>query len=145
MATMQKYRITLYFTVFVLALQQLDGNIIGPKIIGDQTGLSSLWVIIAILVGGSFFGVAGMFFGVPVCACLRYAGAFVVQRRLEARNLPIDIESYAKPTREPRPVKPFPDLKELKPKQPFRIRIGKEEIVIGKERPKEDGDAAKDS
>lgn len=138
----------LYFTVFVLALQQLDGNIIGPKIIGDQTGLSSLWVIIAILVGGSFFGVAGMFFGVPVCACLRYAGAFIVQRRLEARNLPVDIEAYAKPTREPRPVKPFPDLKdlkELKPKQPFRIRIGKEEIVIGKERPKDDGDAAKDS
>ncbi|MBR3570879.1 MAG: AI-2E family transporter [Oscillibacter sp.] len=120
----------LYFTVFVLALQQLDGNIIGPKILGDQTGLSSLWVIIAILVGGSFFGVAGMFFGVPVCACLRYAGEFLVRKRLEDRNLPTDLMAYAKVSREPRPVKPFSDLK---PRQPLVIRIGKEEFRIGKE------------
>ena len=99
----------LYFTVFVLALQQLDGNIIGPKILGDQTGMSSLWVIIAILVGGSFFGVAGMFFGVPVCACLRYAGEFIVEKRLEERSLPTDLTSYAQVNREPRPTKPFQD------------------------------------
>ena len=48
-----------YFILFVLALQQLDGNVIGPKILGDKTGISSLWVIFSILVGGSFFGVAG--------------------------------------------------------------------------------------
>lgn len=131
----------LYFTVFVLALQQLDGNIIGPKILGDQTGLSSLWVIIAILVGGSFFGVAGMFFGVPVCACLRYAGEFLVRQRLTERNLPTDLMAYAKVNREPHPVKPFRDLK---PHQPLVIRIGKEEFRIGKEckkepeKPKED-------
>jgi predicted PurR-regulated permease PerM len=122
----------LYFTVFVLALQQLDGNIIGPKIIGDQTGLSSLWVIIAILVGGSFFGIAGMFFGVPVCACLRYAASFLVRKRLESQNLPTDLMSYAKVNREPRPVKPFHDLK---PRQPLRIKIGKEEFRFGKEPP----------
>ncbi len=120
----------LYFTVFVLALQQLDGNIIGPKILGDQTGLSSLWVIIAILVGGSFFGVAGMFFGVPVCACLRYAGAFFVRKRLEDKNLPSDLMAYAKVNREPKPVKPFRDLK---PRQPIVFRIGKEEFRIGKD------------
>ena len=119
-----------YFTIFVLALQQLDGNIIGPKILGDQTGLSSLWVIIAILVGGSFFGVAGMFFGVPVCACLRYAGAFFVRKRLEDKNLPSDLMAYAKVNREPKPVKPFHDLK---PRQPIVFRIGKEEFRIGKD------------
>ncbi len=123
-----------YFAIFVLLLQQLDGNIIGPKILGDQTGLSSLWVIIAILVGGSFFGVAGMFFGVPVCACLRYAGAFLVNKRLSDHNLPTDLMAYAKVNREPQPVKPFRDLK---PHQPFVIRIGKEEFRIGKELPPE--------
>ena len=134
-----------YFTIFVLALQQLDGNVIGPKIIGDQTGLSSLWVIIAILVGGSFFGVAGMFFGVPVCACLRYAGEFIVRKRLENQNLPTDLMAYAKVNREPRPVKPFHELKELKPRQPWRIRIGKENFGFGKETPPESDSPAKDS
>ena len=84
----------LYFAVFVLALQQLDGNVIGPKIIGDQTGLSSLWVIIAIMVGGSFFGVPGMFFGVPVCACLYSAGAFFIEQLLIKRGLPVELEAY---------------------------------------------------
>ena len=84
-----------YFVIFVLALQQLDGNVIGPKILGDKTGLSSLWVIIAILVGGSFFGLAGMFFGVPVCACLYSLVTFIVEARLKKKALPIDTEAYA--------------------------------------------------
>ena len=88
---------SLYFLLFVLALQQLDGNVIGPKILGDSTGLSSLWVIIAILVGGSFFGVAGMFFGVPVCACLSSLVAFLVDRRLAEKDLPVETEHYTAP------------------------------------------------
>ena len=84
-----------YFVIFVLALQQLDGNVIGPKILGDKTGLSSLWVIFAILVGGSFFGVAGMFFGVPVCACLYSLTTFLVETRLQKKNLPVETEAYA--------------------------------------------------
>lgn len=85
----------LYFIFFVLALQQLDGNVIGPKILGDSTGLSSLWVIVAILVGGSFFGVVGMFFGVPVCACLYALVNFLVDARLKKKALPLDIGAYA--------------------------------------------------
>ena len=83
---------SLYFLLFVLALQQLDGNFIGPKILGDSTGLSSLWVIIAILVGGSFFGV-------PVCACLYSLVAFLVERRLAERDLPVETERYTVPLR----------------------------------------------
>jgi len=83
-----------YFVIFVLALQQLDGNVIGPKILGDKTGLSSLWVIIAILVGGSFFGLAGMFFGVPVCACFYSLMNFIVDARLKKKHLPVDTEVY---------------------------------------------------
>ena len=85
----------LYFAIFVLALQQLDGNVIGPKILGNTTGLSSLWVIIAILVGGGFFGIAGMFFGVPVCACLNSLINFFVEARLRKKGLFPDSGEYA--------------------------------------------------
>ena len=84
----------LYFTLFVLALQQVDGNIIGPKILGDKTGLSSLWVIVAILVGGSFFGIAGMFFGVPILACLTSLCSFLLESRLLRKNLPTRGHAY---------------------------------------------------
>lgn len=83
-----------YFLIFVLALQQLDGNIIGPKILGDSTGLSGLWVIIAILVGGGLFGVAGMFFGVPICACLLALGSFLVESSLKRKGLPTSSQAY---------------------------------------------------
>ena len=83
-----------YFALFVLALQQLDGNVIGPKILGDKTGLSSLWVIVAILVGGGFFGFMGMFFGVPVCACFYSLFTFWMKRRLAHRGLPMESEAY---------------------------------------------------
>ena len=88
-------RQALYFVIFVLALQQLDGNVIGPKILGNTTGLSSLWVIIAILVGGGFFGIAGMFFGVPVCACLNSLVNFFVEARLRKKGLSPDSADYA--------------------------------------------------
>ena len=84
----------LYFLLFILVLQQLDGNVIGPKILGDTTGLSSLWVIIAILIGGSFFGLPGMFFGVPVCACLYSLFTFLVDTRLKKKRLPLEVKAY---------------------------------------------------
>ena len=89
----------LYFAVFILALQQLDGNVIGPKILGDQTGLSSLGVMIGILIGGSFFGIPGMFFGVPVLACISSACVFLIESRLKSRKLPVEISAYAKKSR----------------------------------------------
>lgn len=55
-----------YFVIFVVILQQIDGNIIGPKILGDSTGLSSFWVMFAILVGSGLFGVMGMLLGCPL-------------------------------------------------------------------------------
>ena len=75
----------LYFIIFVLVLQQVDGNIIGPKILGDSTGLSSFWVIFAILVGGGLFGFMGMLLGVPTFAVfyclLREAAAYILRKR----------------------------------------------------------------
>ncbi|MBR5981974.1 MAG: AI-2E family transporter [Firmicutes bacterium] len=60
----------LIFAIFVFALQQLDGNIIGPRILGDTTGLSSFWVLFAILLFGGLWGVAGMIVGVPLFAVI---------------------------------------------------------------------------
>ena len=62
----------LLFIIVIIVLQQLDGNIIGPKILGDSVGLSSLWIMFAILVGGAYFGFFGMLLGVPVFAVIYY-------------------------------------------------------------------------
>ena len=60
----------LWFMIFILILQQFDGNILGPKILGNSIGISAFWVIFAILVGGGLFGVPGMLFGVPAFALI---------------------------------------------------------------------------
>ena len=60
----------LWFVLFVLVLQQVDGNIIGPKILGTTTGLSSFWVLFAILLFGGLWGFAGMIVGVPLFAVI---------------------------------------------------------------------------
>ena len=58
------------FVIFVLALQQFDGNVLGPRILGDSTGLSPLWVLVSIIVGSGLFGFVGMLVGVPTFAVL---------------------------------------------------------------------------
>lgn len=93
----------LYFCIFILALQQFDGNILGPKILGESIGLSSFWVIVAILLGGGLFGVMGMFLGVPVFACLYTAVRSYSAYCLRKKGLPTDTDSYFsdKPAIEP--------------------------------------------
>ncbi len=59
-----------YFVIFVICLQQLDGNVIGPKILGNTVGISGFWVLISITVAASLFGFAGMLLGVPVFAVI---------------------------------------------------------------------------
>ena len=56
----------LWFIVIIVALQQIDGNVIGPKIIGDKIGISGFWILFSIIVGSGLFGIAGMLLGVPV-------------------------------------------------------------------------------
>ena len=60
----------LWFVLFVLVLQQLDGNVIGPKILGNTTGLSSFWVLFSILLFGGLWGFVGMIVGVPLFAVI---------------------------------------------------------------------------
>lgn len=84
----------LVFVLFIVILQQFDGNILGPKILGDATGISSFWVIVAILVGGGFAGVLGMFIGVPVFACAQELLKYLMDKRLRKRNMPTEAYAY---------------------------------------------------
>ncbi len=82
------------FILFVLALQQLDGNVIGPKILGESTGLSGFWVIFSITFFGGLWGIAGMVVGVPLFAVL-YAGiSYMVNRFLEKKSLSTNTDDY---------------------------------------------------
>ena len=84
----------LWFAIFVFVLQQLDGNVIGPKILGDSTGLPALWVMFAILVGGGIFGIIGMFIGVPAFAIIYKFTKEFLEKKLEDKNLPGHTENY---------------------------------------------------
>ena len=76
----------LIFVIWIIALQQLDGLLIGPKILGNSTGLRPLWIIFAISVGGSLAGILGMFFGVPFLAIIFYFAEVLLSKR-EKRKL----------------------------------------------------------
>lgn len=84
----------LWFAIFVFVLQQLDGNVIGPKILGDSTGLPALWVMFAILVGGGIFGIIGMFIGVPAFAVIYKFTKEFLEKKLKSKNLPEHTENY---------------------------------------------------
>ena len=86
----------LYFLIFVILLQTLDGNILGPKILGDSTGLSPFWVVFAIVLGGGLFGIVGMLIGVPLFAVIYYLINEGVRYRLGKKRLPLETENYAK-------------------------------------------------
>ena len=78
------------FLVFVIVLQQCDGNILGPYILGDAVGLPTLWVMFAIIIGGSMFGVVGMFIGVPTFAVIYTLVKQAVHRKLKQKRLNFD-------------------------------------------------------
>ncbi len=88
----------LYFVIFILLLQQFDGNVLGPKILGDSTGLSGFWVIFAITVFGGMFGIPGMIIGVPIFAVLFALVKHLVNRSLNKKELPINSEMYLEMT-----------------------------------------------
>lgn len=83
-----------YFVIFVFVLQQFDGNILGPKILGDSTGLASFWVLFSILLFGGLFGFAGMVLGVPVFAMFYSIVNRLVRLGLRKHGLPLDTKYY---------------------------------------------------
>lgn len=89
----------LKFGIFIIILQQFDGNILGPKILGDFTGLSAIWVLVAIIVGGGLFGFPGMVVGVPAFAVLYSLGSEYMSQRLKAKG----IDAEGNPLQQPQP------------------------------------------
>jgi len=86
---------TIWFLIFILALQQFDGNILGPKILGETTGISAFWVIFAIVVFSGLLGVLGMFIGVPLFAVIYTLVREFIDARLEKKGLTINTAEYA--------------------------------------------------
>lgn len=84
----------LYFILFIFILQQVDGNFIGPKILGDSTGITGFWIIFSITVFGGLMGVVGMVIGVPIFAVFYAFVARFVRKRLEKKGMPLDTTPY---------------------------------------------------
>lgn len=84
----------LYLLIFIIVLQQVDGNIIGPKILGNSTGLSAFWVMFSILIGGGLFGFFGMLLGVPVFAMIYYVVRRLVNHGMRKKNLSTVTDAY---------------------------------------------------
>lgn len=85
---------SLIFIAIVLVIQNLNGNVLSPKIIGDSTGLSSFWVIFAILAGQGVLGFWGMIIGIPVFAVIYSAGKTIIASRLKKKSLPYSSDYY---------------------------------------------------
>lgn len=83
-----------YFFVFILAMQQFDGNVLGPKILGVSTGISSFWVIFSITIFGGIWGVPGMIIGTPLFAVLYTIVKSILEVRLEKKNLRVNTNEY---------------------------------------------------
>ncbi|MBR5538949.1 MAG: AI-2E family transporter [Clostridia bacterium] len=86
----------LWFIALVLVIQQIDGNFIGPKILGEKVGVDSLLIIVAITVSGGLWGIVGMFIGVPVFTVLYQMVKEFVENRLEKKGLPKETKEYGK-------------------------------------------------
>ena len=84
----------LYFIIFILVLQMIDGNIIENRILGEKLGISDLWVLVAILVFGGIFGFGGMLLGVPIFAVIYTLITDGVNERLRRKRYPTETDLY---------------------------------------------------
>lgn len=84
----------IWFAIFVLVLQQLDGNVIKPLLFGETLGLPAIWVLVSITVGGALFGIPGMLLGAPVFAVFYMMFAELVKNKLKKKNLPGETDVY---------------------------------------------------
>ena len=93
MAYLSAYKIGIFF-VIVFAIGSTIFNIVGPKILGNSTGLSAFWVVTSILLGGGLFGFVGMVMGVPTFAVIYYIVNMILDNKLKKKKLPVRSDSY---------------------------------------------------
>ena len=122
----------LIFVIFIIILQQVDGNIIGPKILGGTIGINGFWVMFSIILGAGLFSFWGMLLGVPVFVVIYTGITKLVERRLKKNSLPVDPEDYA-------------DLDRIDPvtREPIKFVLEGEEPVEEKKEKKEKTTAGK--
>lgn len=84
----------LWFLAIIIVIQQLDGNIIGPKILGDSIGISAFWILFSLLVAGKLLGLVGMIIGVPLFAIVYSIIKDIIEINLEKKGLPKDTADY---------------------------------------------------
>ena len=84
----------LWFILIIVIIQQLDGNLIGPKILGDSLGISAFWILFSLLVAGKWFGVMGMILGAPTFAVIYSVVKESIESKLEIKGLPIETKEY---------------------------------------------------
>ena len=77
----------LTFVIFLIVLQQIEGNFIYPKVVGSSVGLPAMWTLFAITIGGALMGLIGMMLFVPLCAIIYFLFAELVERRLQKNNI----------------------------------------------------------
>lgn len=75
--------------ILIVAIQQFDGLVLGPKILGDKVGVGAFWIIISVSIGGSLFGVIGMFLGVPVVVLIKTLTEEFIERKLQEKKLDV--------------------------------------------------------
>lgn len=90
--TVLKLKYGIIFAVMILILQQFDGLILGPRLLGDSTGVRPILILFAITFGGAYMGVAGMFLGVPVVAVIQYLFTLLLDRKLKEKQVMMDVE-----------------------------------------------------
>ena len=78
----------LWFVILFLVLQQIEGNLIYPKVVGGSVGLPSIWVLVAVTIGGSTMGIAGMLLFIPLCSVLYALLRRTVYERLQKKGVP---------------------------------------------------------
>ncbi len=105
----------LYFVIFIIVLQQIDGNFIGPMILGDSTGLSGFWVMFAIIFFGGIWGLPGMILGVPLFAVIYDIVGQIIVRSLRKRGREDLLDSYRRSFRDVTRQKTRRRLPEKKP------------------------------
>ena len=84
----------LYFTIIIIVLQQIEGNILSPKIVGDSIGLSGFWVLFSIMIFGGIFGLVGMIIGVPIFAIFYHFASYQLKKYLAKKDLPSETADY---------------------------------------------------
>lgn len=108
----------LYFVIFIIVLQQFDGNILGPAILGQSTGLGSIWVLFSILIFGDMFGFVGMIIGVPLFSVIYFLISKYVFKMLRRKDMEAEIDDYRSR---------YPDKRIERDKKTVQKKLGKAE------------------